>query len=338
MASPPPLPQLTVALSVYNNAPHLDRAIASIRTQTFSDFEFLIVNDGSTDESGAIIDGHAAQDPRVRVIHQANQGLVASLNRLVAEARAPLVARMDGDDIALPDRFERQMAFLAAHPDHGVLGTRILFIDDDDVIQTRMPLDHPLDWRGIEAALLYDAPLCHPSVIMRRDLVRSVGGYRAAFRHCEDHDLWLRLGGVTRMATLPDRLLHYRLSSSQVSNRHILEQRYGAVLARAAYRARQAGRADPLDGRDALPSIDEVDALFEEPGLARATRAELVAALLYAPAALANEGMAFLQEHLRETRRDARDRVTGLWRAVARVARSGQPAAAARIALALTRS
>lgn len=331
-------PRLTVALSVHNNAPFLDAAIASIRAQTLADFEFLIVDDGSSDGSGAIIDAHAARDPRIRAIHQPNRGLVASLNRLLAEARAPLVARMDGDDVALPERFEQQVAFLEAHPDHGVVGTRVVCIDGTGATRTVGTIDHPLDAAAVEAALLGGPLLCHPSVVMRRDLVRAVGGYRAAYRHCEDYDLWLRLAAVTRMANLPDRLLRYRDSPSQVSQVHVLEQRYGAAVARAAFAARHEGRPDPTDGRDRLPPIDELDELFAEPGLARAIRADLVEGILYAPDAIAGEGMPTLREHLFETRGAAGGRVAGLWRAAARVALAGKPAAAARLAWALARS
>ena len=111
------IPRISVVMSVYNNAPYLAHAIESILTQTLTDFEFLIVNDGSTDGSGDIIDRLAAEDARIKPMHQANAGLIVSLNRMIKEARAPLIARMDGDDVALPERFERQVAFLDAnHP------------------------------------------------------------------------------------------------------------------------------------------------------------------------------------------------------------------------------
>ncbi|MEJ8631119.1 glycosyltransferase family A protein [Sphingomonas sp. I4] len=104
-------PRITVALSVYNNAAYLALALDSILAQSFTDFELLAVNDGSSDASPAILDRYAASDPRVRVIHQSNQGLIPSLNRIIAEARAPYIARMDGDDIAHPNRFAQQIAF-----------------------------------------------------------------------------------------------------------------------------------------------------------------------------------------------------------------------------------
>jgi glycosyltransferase involved in cell wall biosynthesis len=110
------VPAISVAMSVYNNAAFLDQAVESILGQSLSDFEFLIVDDGSNDGSSAILDGYAARDSRIRIIRQENRGLIASLNRLLSEARAPLIARMDGDDISLPERFERQVAFLDVNP------------------------------------------------------------------------------------------------------------------------------------------------------------------------------------------------------------------------------
>ncbi len=117
--------------------------------------------------------------------------MIASLNRLIGEAQAPLIARMDGDDIAMPERFERQLAFLDAHPDYGVVGTSTHDIDEQGRLSPNSDF-HPLDHASF-VAVQEDGPLlCHPSVMMRRDLVREAGGYRAAFAHCEDYDLWLR--------------------------------------------------------------------------------------------------------------------------------------------------
>lgn len=110
-------------MSVYNGERFLADAIRSILAQSFGDFEFLILDDGSTDSSRSIIAGFAASDSRIRPIIRENRGLIASLNQLLEEARAPLIARMDADDISHPERFSRQISFLAGHPDHGVLGT-----------------------------------------------------------------------------------------------------------------------------------------------------------------------------------------------------------------------
>ncbi|MDY0960146.1 glycosyltransferase [Sphingomonas sp. CFBP8993] len=335
-------PRITVALSVYNNAAYLALALDSMLAQSFTDFELLAVNDGSSDASPAILDRYAASDPRVRVIHQSNQGLIPSLNRIIAEARAPYIARMDGDDIAHPDRFAQQIAFLEAHPDHGVLGTRVFGITETGDLRRDWTIDHPITPDAVIAALEDGPLLCHPSVMMRRDLVRAVGGYRAAYRHCEDYDLWLRLAERTHMANLPDRLLYYRYSPTQVSNRHVMAQHYGAAVARLARAERLAGRPDPTDAWQVLPPIDALDAAFDRPGTAQAIRAEVTRGILFDPASLAGDGLPLIAAHLAETRghagqRVGGQRVRGLWHAVARLARSGRPVAAWRLARTLAR-
>lgn len=328
----PTEPRISVAMAVYNNAPFLAEAIESILGQSFGDFEFLIVNDGSNDGSGDIIDAYAARDARVRPIHQANRGLVASLNRMIEEARAPLIARMDGDDISLPLRFERQIAFMEANPDYGVVGTSTHDIDERGKLSLNIDY-HPLDHDSFVAALEGGPLLCHPSVMMRRDLIRAAGGYRAAFRHCEDYDLWLRLAGVTKICTIPDRLLHYRRSAAQVSSHHAYEQLTGAAVAYAAYKERAVGRPDPTEGLERLPPLDGLDALFGRPGLAREVRARVAPNLVYSKRALLGEGFRLLIDHVREG-----GDTTGLWRTAGRLIKFGAPLRAARLALALCSS
>ena len=322
------MPPLSVIMSVHNDAPYLALAVESVLAQTFGDFEFLIVNDGSSDDSGSILDGFAARDPRIRIIHQENRGLIASLNRLVEEARAPLLARMDGDDICLPERFAAQLAFLDAHPDHGVVGTWATCIDEAGVPRANCG-ERPQTHEGMMANLK-DGPLfCHPSVIMRRDLVQAVGGYHAAYRYCEDYDLWLRLSALTRFANLQDRLILYRHSDTQVSTRHFVRQRINAAIAYEAYVERQAGRPDPTDGLGELPDLDGVDNLFGRP-VAREIRAGVAAAILYSPTALKGEGYELLLRHIADG-----GRADGLWRTAGRLARLGEARRALKLAAAL---
>lgn len=331
MSEAPASPAISVAMSVYDNAPFLREAIDSILGQTFGDFEFLIVNDGSSDGSAQIIDTYAAVDRRVRAIHQANRGLVASLNRLIDEARAPLIARMDGDDVSLPERFARQVAFLEQHANHGVVGTGAPTIDEAG---RRLPhdKDHPTSHAGVIARLSEGPPLCHPSVMMRRDLVRAAGGYRAAFRHCEDYDLWLRLAEVTRLCSLPDHLLLYRYSDGQVSSRHVVAQAIGAAIAWEAHLERLAGRPDPIAGLATLPRVDALDALFGREGVARSVRARVAPKIVYSPEALRSEGYDLLLAYIGEggSRR-------GLLRTSARLVKFGDPLRAIRLAAALAR-
>lgn len=323
-------PTISVAMSVYNNARHLAGAIESILRQDHDDFEFLIVNDGSSDGSGDIIDGFAAADRRIRAIHQDNRGLIASLNRLLDEARAPLIARMDGDDIALPARFARQIAFLSAHPDYGIVGTWTNDIDETGAPRGRVSRDQPTSHEAAMAQLETNNPLCHPSVMMRRDVVRAAGGYHAAYRHCEDYDLWLRLSERTRLASIPERLMLYRHSDDQVSSRHILAQSLGAAVAWAAHVERVAGRADPTEQLAALPPIDQLDALFGRAGVGDAIRAKVVANILHSPLALRGEGLPLLLDHVRHG-----GKTDGLWRTAGRLVKFGAPARALRLAAAL---
>lgn len=326
-------PALSVAMSVYNGQSHLVLAIESILTQTFADFEFLILNDGSSDASRDIIDSYAAKDSRIRAIHRENKGLVVSLNQLVDEARAPLIARMDADDICLADRFEKQMAFLTAHPDHGVLGTWTADIDEHGEPYPIKGADHPTSHEAFIASIGKGSMMCHPSVIMRRELVQSVGGYHQAFKHCEDFDLWLRLATKTKMCSLPERLVRYRHWTNQVSNRHAYVQQVGAAISLLAYRERIAGRPDPTQTLAELPPLDDLDALFGRDGVGKEVRAHVAPTMLYAEAALKGNGYQLLVDYIKEG-----GKTPGLWRTAARLVRIGEPSRAVALAVTLATS
>jgi hypothetical protein len=167
---------------------------------------------------------------------------------------------------------------------------------------------------------------------MRRDAVRAVGGYRAAYRHCEDYDLWLRLAETTRLANLPERLLNYRRSDGQISIRHPVEQQTGGAIALLCHHERSAGRPDPTAGLSALPTIDRLDAVFGRAGVSRAVRERLARGLRYSAHAMRGDGFAILATHIA----DGGDR-RGLWRTVARLLRFGQIGRAAQLAALLLR-
>ncbi|MGH6745787.1 glycosyltransferase [Novosphingobium sp.] len=329
-----PKPAISVAMSVYNGERFLPLAIESVLGQSFADFELLILDDGSTDGSAAIIRRYAEADSRVRPVIRENRGLIASLNQLLDMAEAPLVARMDADDICRPERFARQVAFLTDHPDYGVVGSWSEDIGEHGEALVRSGADHPLVHEEMLAAIEQGEQLiCHPAVMYRRDVVLSVGGYHAAFRHCEDLDLWLRLSSVTRMGNIPERLLRYRRYPDQVSARHSTEQQIGAVIARLAWEERRDGRPDPTEHLSLLPAIDELDALFGRTGVSQAARERVALSLRWSPAAMRDDGFEILLDHVREGgRRD------GLWRTVARLLRFGEPLRAARLAAALARN
>jgi hypothetical protein len=329
-----PTPAISVAMSVYNGENFLAAAIESVLAQDFADFEFLIIDDGSTDASPKIIGEFASKDPRIRATLRENRGLVASLNEMIDHARAPFIARMDADDICRPDRFSKQMRFLSEHPDYGVVGTWTEDIDADGRPYHFVGREHPETHDAFLAAIENAWPLlCHPAAMFRRDIVREVGGYHAAFRHCEDYDLWLRLASVTRLCSIPERLLLYRHYDNQVSSRHATEQQIGAAISYLAYRERQAGRPDPTEALDRLPAMDELDALFGREGVSRWVRARVAPSLLYSRSSLRDAGFDLLTRYLHE----GGDR-KGMWRVVARLVRFGEPARALRLGATLLRT
>ena len=242
-----PEPAISVLMSVYNGEQFLASAIESILAQSLTDFEFLILDDGSSDGSWSILQDYAGRDDRIRLIRRENKGLIVSLNELIAAATAPLLARMDCDDISMPDRFARQVAFLEANPDYGVVGSQRFNIDEQGQQLPMAGPDYALDHQQFLSNIGKESLLCHSSVMMRRDLVRAVGGYHAAFRHCEDFDLWLRLSNLTKLCSMSEKLVCYRHSADQVSKRHLTEQQLGTAVALAAYHEREAGRPDPTE-------------------------------------------------------------------------------------------
>ena len=196
-------PAVSVLMSVHNGAAWVTRAVGSVLDQTLTDLEIIVVDDGSTDATPTLL--AALRDPRLRVEWQARTGLTRSLNRALRLAHGPLVARLDADDLALPDRLARQRAFLDAHSDVGLLGTGARELDADGrLVRVISP---PADDRAIRRVLIRRNPFVHSSIMMRRALVERAGGYDASFRVAQDYDLWLRLSEITRMANLSEPLV-----------------------------------------------------------------------------------------------------------------------------------
>ena len=208
----PAQPMVSVIMAVRNGGPFLVEAIASIRDQRFRDWEFVVVDDGSTDETAAVLQEAMRSDNRLRSFRQEPLGLVPALNRAATEARGTLLARMDADDRAHPERLGRQVAYLAANPGIGVLGTAVRRIGAGRLWR------RPVDNAALRAALLFETPFAHPTVMIRRDVwEKSDGGYRPDFRAAEDIDLWERLAPHTEFANLAAPLLDYRIHNAQVT-------------------------------------------------------------------------------------------------------------------------
>lgn len=220
------MPQVSVLMPVYNGEPFLGQAIESILQQTFADFEFIIINDGSTDRSAEIVQSYA--DSRIRYFeNERNIGLTRSLNHGLSLVQGPYIARMDADDVSLPQRLGKQVDFLDAHPDVGVVGTAMQIIDEQSNVDHtwHSPTTHEmLRW----CLCLYD-PIAHPTVLMRRKVVEQVGGYRAEMVTAQDYDLWRRLSAVCRLANLPDVLLYLRRHETSVTMVHLAEHRQNRV-------------------------------------------------------------------------------------------------------------
>ncbi|MDD4052568.1 MAG: glycosyltransferase [candidate division Zixibacteria bacterium] len=208
-------------MAVKDGRKYLRQAIDSVLGQTFGDFEFIIIDDGSADDSRPIIENYA--DARIRLlVNRDHPGLSASLNAGLNAARGEYIARMDADDVCLPDRLEKQIHFLDQHPHIVVLGTGIRLIDEQDkpIQDVQLPADNDL----IKWQLCFLNPIAHPSAMMRAAAVRQVGGYDAELVHAQDYDLWWRLSAGNRLANLSDILMLLRQHPGQVSQAHRSEQ------------------------------------------------------------------------------------------------------------------
>lgn len=204
-------PKVSVVMSAYNAARYLDEAIGSILNQTFREFEFIIINNGSTDATEAILDRYRKSDERIRLYHH-EQGLIAALNLGCRLARGQYIARMDADDVSSPYRLEKQLEYIERHPEIGVLGTWIFNIDENGSVKnTWCPPANPkvLRWTHF-----FGVCVCHSTVLMRREVMEKLDFYRPEAIHGEDVDLWLRASAITEFGNVPEILSKYRVWSA----------------------------------------------------------------------------------------------------------------------------
>lgn len=203
-------PAISVVMGVYNAEKYIDQAIESILGQTYGDFELLLLNDGSTDNSQSRLEYYAKLDKRCKVYSGVNKGMVATLNQGIALAKADIIFRMDNDDICRPQRFERQMRYLEDHPECVAVGSKALLIDADGlpIIEMWDYTDHDkIDEANLSGVGSF---ICHPAVAMRKAAILKVGGYHQEFHYAEDLDIFLRLAEVGILANIPEVLLEYR--------------------------------------------------------------------------------------------------------------------------------
>lgn len=210
-------PKISVVMPVWNGEAHLREAVESILSQTFGDFEFLILDDGSTDSTPAILEEYASRDPRVRIIPLDHQGIVIALNRGVEEARSDWIARMDCDDIAHPERLALQWQAVQGNPKVVLCHTQIRIFGEDRYVTTtgRFIRSNALTI----LRLCFNCSIVHPTVMFHRNAFLACGGYLPEERHAEDFGLWGRLVGNGTIVGIPRPLLDFRVHHTSISKK-----------------------------------------------------------------------------------------------------------------------
>lgn len=210
-------PAITVLMTVFNAEAYLESSLRSILDQTFRDFEFLIVDDGSCDGSVEILQRWARKDARIRLLlNTTNKGQTPCLNEGIDAARARWIARQDADDLSHPRRLELQMAAIQSQPSLGLVGTNGWLIDGQGSF--RGLINAPVGGVGVQWSSLFYNPFLHSSVCFRKEAAVAVGSYDSALRIAQDYTLWLRIMEKHPAENLPERLLTYRVHASSLSN------------------------------------------------------------------------------------------------------------------------
>lgn len=206
---------ISVVMPVYNAEKYLDEAIQSILTQTYNNFEFIIINDGSTDKSLEIIEKYKNQDKRIILISRENRGLIYSLNEGIEKANGTYIARMDGDDISLPKRFEEQIIFMEENSEIGVCGSWIeVFGKEINSTIWKIPTNND----ELRVRLLFSVAFGHPTVMMRKEIIDNYKlRYNELYKDAEDYKFWIDFSKYTKFGNIPKILLRYRYVETSVS-------------------------------------------------------------------------------------------------------------------------
>lgn len=225
-------PLLSVVMSVYNSEKYVVEAIDSVLSQTFKNFEFIIINDGSTDNSFELLQEKAAVDSRVILIDRKNSGLTKSLNIALKRAKGKYIARIDADDICLPKRFQVQLDFLENNSNYGLVGSKYKIIDDASLVvcSQRVPFFATDD--QIKGNIYRLNPFFHSSMMIEKKLFDYFGCYDERFIYSQDYECWLRFCHYTKMANIDDFLVYRRESPEMLSIKKNKKQLYFAFQAR----------------------------------------------------------------------------------------------------------
>lgn len=252
-------PLVSVLMPVRDGERFLAAALESVLSQTLRDFEVVVVDDGSSDQSPSLV--ARVGDPRVRLFQQRRLGITRALNRGLQHCKGRYIARQDADDLSHHRRLASQAEFLDAHPDVGMVACPAEVIDPSGRVVRVQPM--PLQPQAIAARLSQENCITHGSVMIRRDVLRRVGAYREEFALSQDYDLWLRLVEDSPIGCLPSALYQYRVSSSSVSVRYPAAQRAYRQLARELARARANGGRDMLQAGERASFRDAFRCLVE---------------------------------------------------------------------------
>lgn len=242
-------PIVSVVMPVYNAERYVAEAVESILAQTFIDFEFIIIDDGSKDGSLKILETYAAKDKRIRLTSRENKGIARTTNELLSKAEGEFIALMDNDDIALPNRLARQVEFLQSHPNVvGVSGT-YQYIDERGrlLLVSRVPEDNDEIQRLLLAGYANNMP--HPCAMIRRASLIEIGGYNETMKVAADLDMQLRLGEVGELANIKEPILKYRVHMDSACGQKsaLYYQEAQAACERAYQRRGIEGRYEPAD-------------------------------------------------------------------------------------------
>jgi hypothetical protein len=237
-------PAVSVLMAVRNGAAYLDESLASLAAQTFENFEIIVVDNGSTDGTAGILRDWARHEPRLRAFRLEHRGVSASRNLAAAKARAPLLAQLDADDLALPNRLAVQVAAMEERALLVLLGSAAELIDAHG--RRIGSLRRPPDNAELRSFLREGNGFVHSSVMMRRDAFLAAGGYRTGLARAEDFDLWLRMAGQGEMANLVQPLVRYRLHDLSTTARGPVRQAIAIECVGAAREARRLGRPEPF--------------------------------------------------------------------------------------------
>lgn len=247
-------PAVSVLIGTHNHARYLDRTMQSVLTQTFIDLEIIVIDDGSTDDTAERLARWQQRDRRVVVESKPQGGLSSALNRGLSRVRGEFTARLDSDDIALPDRLAKQVAYLRSHADVGMLGGCMTLMAADE--RKLRSAHYLLEPAAIRSAMYRASAIASPTSMIRTALARRIGGWRSAFDYAEDYDFALRMLEVSDIVNLPDVVTYYRVHAAQVTSAYAVLQRGRAEAARISARYRLAGKPDPFAD---LPQVTAQD-------------------------------------------------------------------------------